>query len=199
MTPITVKEYAADNKTFPSNIVAMMFKAGTPVTVSQELTIDQVAYLNTLKPWPVRNVGAPKGAYSSRTADKFVVRLTDGLRHRIQVMANAKHRSMNSQILHYLEMCVALDELSENGFTQEDLQTFAEMTPADSVIVPMQQPIYTPAPGCPVRVANDGGVWKVRNYVVRDGNVKAILEAFVGESNKDTGLLDVCVDQLEPL
>lgn len=34
--------------------------------------------------------------YDSRTADKFVVRLPDGLRHDIEAAANASDRSMNS-------------------------------------------------------------------------------------------------------
>ena len=49
-------------------------------------------------------------SYNSRTADKFVVRLTDGLREKIAIFARDHHRSMNSQILVYLTVCVALEE-----------------------------------------------------------------------------------------
>ncbi len=42
-------------------------------------------------------------ACSSRTADKFVVRLPDGMRSRIAEMARHHHRSMNSEIIARLE------------------------------------------------------------------------------------------------
>ena len=41
--------------------------------------------------------------YSSRTADKFVVRLPDGMRERIAEVARNPHRSMNSEIIARLE------------------------------------------------------------------------------------------------
>ena len=41
--------------------------------------------------------------YSSRTADKFVVRLPDGMRERIADVARTHHRSMNSEIIACLE------------------------------------------------------------------------------------------------
>ena len=40
----------------------------------------------------------------SRTADKFVVRLPDGMRDRVADAARASHRSMNSEIISRLEM-----------------------------------------------------------------------------------------------
>ncbi len=41
--------------------------------------------------------------YSSRTADKFVVRLPDGMRECISNVARNHHRSMNSEIIARLE------------------------------------------------------------------------------------------------
>ncbi|MDY7561082.1 Arc family DNA-binding protein [Pseudomonas sp. 10B1] len=41
--------------------------------------------------------------YSSRTADKFVVRLPDGMRDRVYQVAKNHHRSMNSEIIARLE------------------------------------------------------------------------------------------------
>lgn len=41
--------------------------------------------------------------YSSRTADKFVVRLPDGMREKIAEVARLTHRSMNSEIIARLE------------------------------------------------------------------------------------------------
>ena len=52
--------------------------------------------------------------YSSRTADKFVVRLPDGMRERIADVARNHHRSMNSEIIARLEQSMlqegALDQ-----------------------------------------------------------------------------------------
>lgn len=42
-------------------------------------------------------------AYSSRTADKFVVRLPEGMRDRIAEVAREQHRSMNSEIIARLQ------------------------------------------------------------------------------------------------
>src|SRR3546814_15613687 len=44
-----------------------------------------------------------QAVYSSRTADKFVVRLPDGMRERIAEVARNHHRSMNSEIIARLE------------------------------------------------------------------------------------------------
>ncbi|WP_439889085.1 Arc family DNA-binding protein [Pseudomonas sp. MBLB4123] len=55
--------------------------------------------------------------YSSRTADKFVVRLPDGMRERIADVARNHHRSMNSEIIARLEQSMlqegALDDDSD--------------------------------------------------------------------------------------
>ncbi len=48
-------------------------------------------------------------AYSSRTADKFVVRLPEGMRDRIAEVARAQHRSMNSEIIARLESSLQQD------------------------------------------------------------------------------------------
>lgn len=45
----------------------------------------------------------PLTIYSSRTADKFVVRLPDGMRERVAEAARTHHRSMNSEIISRLE------------------------------------------------------------------------------------------------
>jgi hypothetical protein len=42
-------------------------------------------------------------SYSSRTADKFVVRLPEGMRDHIADVARNHHRSMNSEIISRLE------------------------------------------------------------------------------------------------
>lgn len=42
----------------------------------------------------------------SRNADKFVVRLPDGLRDKLAKLARTNHRSMNSEIVLHLERAV---------------------------------------------------------------------------------------------
>ncbi|WP_313519613.1 Arc family DNA-binding protein [Pseudomonas sp.] len=54
--------------------------------------------------------------YSSRTADKFVVRLPDGMRERIADVARNHHRSMNSEIIARLEQ-----SLIQEGSLSDDL------------------------------------------------------------------------------
>ena len=53
-------------------------------------------------------------AYSSRTADKFVVRLPDGMRDRIAEVARDQHRSMNSEIIARLESSLQQDGVLTN-------------------------------------------------------------------------------------
>ncbi|MBP8263296.1 MAG: Arc family DNA-binding protein [Pseudomonas sp.] len=48
--------------------------------------------------------------YSSRTADKFVVRLPDGMRERIGEVARSHRRSMNSEIIARLEQSLFQEE-----------------------------------------------------------------------------------------
>lgn len=46
---------------------------------------------------------ATTNRYNSRTADKFVLRMPDGMRSRIEALASDRHRSMNSEITIRLE------------------------------------------------------------------------------------------------
>nr|WP_137162101.1 Arc family DNA-binding protein [Pseudomonas asiatica] len=47
---------------------------------------------------------------TSRTADKFVVRLPDGMREKIADIARDNHRSMNSEIIARLGLSIEQDE-----------------------------------------------------------------------------------------
>ena len=51
-----------------------------------------------------------QAVYSSRTADKFVVRLPDGMRERIADVARNHHRSMNSEIIARLEQSLIQED-----------------------------------------------------------------------------------------
>lgn len=50
-------------------------------------------------------------SYSSRTADKFVVRMPNGMRDRIAEVARNQHRSMNSEIIARLESSLHQDDV----------------------------------------------------------------------------------------
>ncbi|WJD63126.1 Arc family DNA-binding protein [Pseudomonas kurunegalensis] len=50
---------------------------------------------------------------NSRTADKFVVRLPDGLRADIAVLAEDNDRSMNSEIVNRLKRSMVQDQVNE--------------------------------------------------------------------------------------
>ena len=49
----------------------------------------------------------------SRVQDKFVIRLPDGLRPEIAVVASRNQRSMNGEIIHRLERSLALELVLE--------------------------------------------------------------------------------------
>ena len=53
--------------------------------------------------------------YTSRTADKFVVRLPDGMRERIADVARNHHRSMNSEIISRLEQSLFQEGTLDSG------------------------------------------------------------------------------------
>ena len=54
-----------------------------------------------------------QAVFSSRTADKFVIRLPEGMRDRIAEVARHHHRSMNSEIVARLEQSLFPDRLFE--------------------------------------------------------------------------------------
>lgn len=78
--------------------------------------------------------------YSSRTADKFVVRLPDGMRERIADVARNHHRSMNSEIIARLEqsliqegalgdeLTMRMDSPDLSVHERELLQRFRQLT-----------------------------------------------------------------------
>ena len=73
----------------------------------------------------------------SRTADKFVVRLPDGMRQKIADVAKNYHRSMNSEIVSRLEQSLHTESLfgavSQSGTAENttDSNEEQEKTPTD--------------------------------------------------------------------
>ncbi|MHB0763358.1 Arc family DNA-binding protein [Stutzerimonas sp. NM35] len=58
--------------------------------------------------------------YKSRTAEKFVIRLPDGMRSRIADMALVSRRSMNSEIIQRLEQSFVAENSSQSLEEQLD-------------------------------------------------------------------------------
>lgn len=76
-------------------------------------------------------------ATNSRTADKFVVRLPDGMREQVAEVARKNHRSMNSEIIDRLEQSLNVQiepaqKTMSDGVNQEELR--AELTRAYRII-----------------------------------------------------------------
>lgn len=73
-----------------------------------------------------------QAVYSSRTADKFVVRLPDGMREKIAEVARTHHRSMNSEIISRLERSM-LEDVGDDVVTPsshvEELAAKLDMQP----------------------------------------------------------------------
>lgn len=138
--------------------------------------------------------------YSSRTADKFVIRLPDGIRERIAKIAASQKRSMNSQMIYWMEACVTLSE-SNPDFTDEDLMALFKENDRGGIIVPMveaRRPL--PAPGTPVTIDLPEkpyeGFWIVRDYVVGT-QVHAVV--IRGSLEKPTSSITVLASKLVPL
>lgn len=53
--------------------------------------------------FPVAENQVPAIKYASSTADKFVLRMPDGMRSRIEALARDRQRSMNSEMIIRLE------------------------------------------------------------------------------------------------
>jgi hypothetical protein len=76
-----------------------------------------------------------KPVYNSRTADKFVVRLPDGLRERINEASEKNHRSMNGEIVARIDGSLKLEQKYEelrllNSFLTQRIATIeAEKKP----------------------------------------------------------------------
>lgn len=68
-----------------------------------------------------------KHVYSSRTADKFVVRLPDGMREQIAENARKHYRSMNSHMLVYIETGLAVEAETGKALDVDTLRGLHEV------------------------------------------------------------------------
>jgi hypothetical protein len=73
--------------------------------------------------------------YSSRTADKFVVRLPKGMRDRISSVAKNYHRSMNSEIVSRLESSLSLEFNEASPETVDSEQSEMQVSAAERELI----------------------------------------------------------------
>ncbi|MNO12939.1 Arc-like DNA binding domain protein [compost metagenome] len=102
--------------------------------------------------------------YSSRTADKFVVRLPDGMREQIADVAKDNHRSMNSEIISRLKK--SLDTPDSDGGTVE---------------VDGEGVLWNPSLGMLVKTPDGIGAIEGVHYASKD-NLDTVMIAVDGES-----------------
>lgn len=103
--------------------------------------------------------------YSSRTADKFVVRLPDGMREAIAEVARTHHRSMNSEIISRLD----------NSLKAEGIEA-----PVTDVPVELEGQ-WIPQVGQLVRTKH-GTVRAIDSFMIyEDGSIEAHFPGFVDE------------------
>jgi plasmid stability protein len=65
-------------------------------------------------------------SYNSRNADKFVVRLPEGMRQRIAEVAKNYHRSMNSEIVSRLESSLRTEACIQHEFDENTAEPVSE-------------------------------------------------------------------------
>lgn len=123
--------------------------------------------------------------YSSRTADKFVVRLPDGMREKIAEVARTHHRSMNSEIIARLETSIMEEEKRNNPVLHVD--------DASGITIPVVD-AWTPRVGMLIRFRLDAK--KVGNILdfdqAEDGTIWADLDLLDGNR------VSAPIDHLQP-
>jgi hypothetical protein len=131
-----------------------------------------------------------QAVYSSRTADKFVVRLPDGMREKIAEVARGHHRSMNSEIISRLERSI-LEEEAVTGVEQPIIGHI------DEIIQKLDVQPWVPQVGQVVRRRdNDTPLGTIKSFRLSNMGLMATIEVFVvdGPAVPDThqavGLLE---------
>ena len=99
-----------------------------------------------------------QAVYSSRIADKFVVRLPDGMRERIADVAREHHRSMNSEIIARLERSLNENVKEDVGSTAEVIDVIDPWNPVKGMAVTLREGEYRGQPLIIKDLAFDGGV-----------------------------------------
>lgn len=112
-------------------------------------------------------------AYSSRNADKFVIRLPRGMRVRIFEAAQAQHRSMNMEIVSRLKESLDAGHTPQAIVEAEQFQLSGE---------PAAMEAWTPAIG--MLVEHPGGWGQITDFYLTRGQVFVSLEVFMATGKK---------------
>jgi hypothetical protein len=106
-----------------------------------------------------------KVIYSSRTADKFVLRLPDGMREVLAECARGSHRSMNSEMIARLEASIMEDQKKNNPAINIDVESGQSMpvvdawTPRTGMLVCYRLDIKKVGVILDFDQADDGTIW----------------------------------------
>ncbi len=84
-----------------------------------------------------------KHGYNSRTADKFVVRLPEGMRKKIAEVARGYHRSMNSEIISRLESSLRIDPSSGETEDEDAFNVTDENDDGDRILAELTAEEFT--------------------------------------------------------
>lgn len=123
-----------------------------------------------------------QAVYSSRTADKFVVRLPDGMRERIAEVARTHHRSMNSEIIARLEK--SLVEGDDQATDRLDAQERAKQgKPARAPIEPWNPQIGRAVEWREGPLEGDQGV--IVDISFRNGTMQLVIKSAHGMTRED--------------
>jgi len=115
-----------------------------------------------------------KAIYSSRTADKFVLRLPDGMREVVAEAARANHRSMNSELISRIETSLMEDEKKNNPAIHIDTGSGVTMpvvdawTPRIGMLICFRLDIKKVGNILDFETADDGTIWADLDLL--DGN-----------------------------
>lgn len=144
--------------------------------------------------------------YSSRTADKFVVRFPDGMRERLAEMARANHRSMNSDVINCLNLHIRLEDLGLTAYVKQlaDGQIVPEGVNIDPVALAAAREanggngaaVAQFRAGDPVMYS--GTPWIIARLTVRSGNVYAMIEREDPSDASKTDETEVRYSALKP-
>lgn len=184
MTDKTAAILAKDFGIKSAAILKHFFKLGTPVTLNQVLTEEQIKSVATAfkpvqkeKDVPVVTVKSSVQRGNSRTADKFVIRLLEHMRDRINELATKNHRSMNSQIISYIETMFAVEDAGFSADVDGVMKLLESFNNSEGslVIAEEYRPTFVPHVGDPVRCKQYDGPWIYSHACVREGEVFAVL------------------------
>lgn len=115
------------------------------------------------------------GQYSSRTADKFVVRLPNGMRERIAAAAEDSRRSMNSEIVNRIEQTLIEDMLKDHPSKTFEVNSEGNLSVSDTIGP------WIPQQGMLVSKRDDSSqVYMLDGFMVHDDKPAASLDVIMG-------------------